>query len=460
MTLPSSRRSCLPALLALLVTPAAYGDDLPQVAVTNVRRVFHNGEHNAFTDLVRFRDRFYLTFRSCPDGHMVHPTASIIVLASDDAKAWRQVHRFHVEKRDTRDPHFLVFDDRLFVYTGTWYSGESTLPLDEYDLNKHLGYAVWSEDGVQWSEPILLEGTFGHYIWRANSFGGKAFLCGRRKKDFEIGPRGEGRTVQSAMLESDDGLVWRFRTLFQEDRGDETAFQFEPDGTIVAVGRRGRDNAQLLRSKPPYTHWDRQDLDRYIGGPLLVRWGGRYVVGGRKTIGDAGPKTAMYWLVDGELHQFAELPSGGDTSYPGFVELDATHAIMSWYSSHEKDDVGKTITAIYMADLEIVNQGRHSAIPADLVPPARPRARRFRTVRAGARPSRGSLRRQFMSVRSQSRRSRWECERIALDPTVMASIPEESPPGRLLATIGTVQTTPVFTEHGSLTELSIRRSNE
>ena len=47
------------------------------------------------------------------------------------------------------------------------------------------------------------------------------------------------------------------------------------------------------------------------------------------------------------------LPSDGDNSYPGFVELDPTHGLVSWYSSHEKDDSGKTITAIYVADLEV-----------------------------------------------------------------------------------------------------------
>ena len=51
----------------------------PAVTVSDIRRVFHNGEHNAFTDLCRFRDQLYLTFRSCPDGHMVHPTASVII---------------------------------------------------------------------------------------------------------------------------------------------------------------------------------------------------------------------------------------------------------------------------------------------------------------------------------------------------------------------------------------------
>ena len=326
---------------------------LPEVRVRNVRRVFDNGEHNAFTDLVRFEGKLYLAFRSCPDGHMVHPTASIVILASDDGQQWEQVHRFSVAKRDTRDPHFMVFQDRLFVYTGTWYCGDTSPKRGDYDLNQHLGYAAWSDDGTTWHGPVMLEGTFGHYIWRANAFEGKAYLCGRRKKEFAIPPRGEGSMVESAMLESDDGLIWRTRTLFQEVRGDETAFQFKADGSIVAIGRRGRDNAQLLTSKPPYTQWERKELDRYIGGPLLTRWSGRYVVGGRKALAEGGYRTSLCWLANDRLHEFAELPSGGDNSYPGFVVLSSTRALVSWYSSHEKDAAGKTITAIYLADLEL-----------------------------------------------------------------------------------------------------------
>ena len=347
-----------PAIVSLLATVTVISSapdarsDLPKVRVSNIRRAFHNGQHNAFTDLVRFQGRFYLTFRSCPDGHAVHPTASIIVLSSVDAKRWEQVHRFHVSRRDTRDPHFLVFQDKLFIYTGTWYSGESSLPSRAWDLNQHLGYAVWSRDGREWNGPVLLEGTFGHYVWRANTFGGKAYLCGRRKIGFAVGPKGEGNEVESLMLESDDGLIWRKRAVFQEVHGDETAFQFEPDGRVVAIGRRGSASAQFCASRPPYTHWQRKELDRYIGGPLLTRWGNRTVVGGRKFTEDRGPKTTMCWFVRGELHEFAELPSGGDNSYPGFVESSPTRALMSWYSSHESDTRGRTITAIYLADLE------------------------------------------------------------------------------------------------------------
>lgn len=323
---------------------------LPKVTVQNLRRVFHNGEHNAFTDLVRFQNRVYLTFRSCPDGHMVHPTSAIVVLASEDTQEWRPVHRFTVPLRDTRDPHFLVFQDKLFVYTGTWYSGATALPREEYDLNKHLGYAAWTGNGTDWQGPALLEGTFGHYIWRAASLGGKAYLCGRRNLGFTITARGEGRKVESLMLESEDGLIWRKRAVFQEIAGDETAFLFEPDGSLLGVGRRGSGNAQLLRSRPPYLEWERKDLDRYIGGPLLAKWAGRYVVGGRHST-PGGPKTSLCWLDAGQLHEFAELPSGGDNSYPGLIELDSRRALVSYYSSHEKDAAGHSITAIYLAEL-------------------------------------------------------------------------------------------------------------
>jgi hypothetical protein len=319
-----------------------------------VRRVFHNGEHNAFTDLCRYRDQLYLAFRSCPDGHMVHPTASIIVLRSPEGGKWEQVHRFRVEQRDTRDPHFLVLRDKLFVYTGTWYSGKTTLPIEDYDLNQHLGYAAWTDDGVAWHSPIMLEGTFGHYIWRAATFGDKAFLCGRRKPGFEITARGEGENVESLMLESDDGLIWRKRAVFQETVGDETAFLFESDGRILGIGRHGGGKeAQLLRAHPPYTTWERRSLDRSIGGPLLAKWGDRYVVGGRKATPDRGPKTSLYWLAGDRLVEFAELPSDGDNSYPGFVDLSRTRALVSYYSTHERDAAGQPITAIYLAELSL-----------------------------------------------------------------------------------------------------------
>src|SRR5690606_16165435 len=104
-------RSLIPGLLFLLLaSPASLpARDLPKVRVENVRRAYHNGEHNAFTDLVKWQGRLWLTFRSCPDGHMVYPSSTVRILSSEDGREWREEHRFSVPRRDVRDPHFLVF---------------------------------------------------------------------------------------------------------------------------------------------------------------------------------------------------------------------------------------------------------------------------------------------------------------------------------------------------------------
>ena len=52
-------------------------------------------------------------------------------------------------------------------------------------------------------------------------------------------------------------------------------------------------------------------------------------------------------------HAASASPSGGDTSYPGFIEISPTRALVSYYSSHEKDESDKTFTAIYLAELAI-----------------------------------------------------------------------------------------------------------
>ena len=323
-----------------------------KLSVDSVRQVYNDGNHNAFTDLCRFGDRVYLTFRSCPDGHMIFASSRIVVLSSADGGEWEEVFSFSVIDRDVRDPHFLVFKGRLFVYTGTWLC--KLEPDEKSDLNDHLGYCAWTDDGATWHGPRWLEGTYGHYIWRAAAFDGKAYLCGRRRDAFlRVNQAPEGREgIQSALLESDDGFVWKTAGLFQETHGNETAFLFEDDGSILAVARRSGP-AEICRSKPPYTEWTRTDLDRYIGGPLLVKWNERYLVAGRRATKGEGSRTAIYWLVDDQLEEIAVLPSGGDCSYPGFVALGPDRALFSYYSSHEGSGTALPPSNIYLAELSL-----------------------------------------------------------------------------------------------------------
>lgn len=329
----------------------------PTVRVENVRRVFHNGEHNAFTDIVRWKGKFWLSFRSCPDGHNVFSSASTIVLSSDDAKTWRQVHRFAVTNRDTRDPHLLVFKDKLFVITGATYAPEN--PAARRGVNDHQGFAAWTADGAKWQGPQRLEGTYGHYVWRAAAYGGKAYLTGRRG-----GGGGDGMTDtggasairESALLESDDGLRWRFVSVIQKRQGNETALSFDSKGVLTALSRKisppesGLTVSDLSRSYPPYEEWTRQELPKFIPGPLIAHWGDRVLIGGRQS-----GRTQLWWLIDDELVPCAVMPSSAENGYAGFVALDERRGLLSYYSSHEKGPGGKSMTAIYIADLVIDN---------------------------------------------------------------------------------------------------------
>ena len=156
------------------------------------------------------------------------------------------------------------------------------------------------------------------------------------------------------MLESDDGLIWRKRAVFQEIDGDETAFLFEPDGSVLAIGRRGSANAQLLRPSRPTRSGTARTSTATSADRCWRKWGDRYVVGGRKTDRQAGPKTSLCWLVGDQLHEFAELPSGGDNSYPGLRRARPTRRWCPTTRRTKRTRRGKPITAIYLADLEIV----------------------------------------------------------------------------------------------------------
>ncbi len=328
------------------------------VSVTSVRQVYNDGNHNAFTDLCEFNGGYYLVFRNCPGGHPVLNTSRIIVLKAGDGMTWEQVFSFNVPGRDVRDPHLLVFKDRLFVYSGTWLVDPDD--CNYLVMNEHQGYCAWSDDGSDWHGPVPMKGTHGYYVWRAGAHGDTAYLIGRRLKDFEPVPgTAEARyrmrrLTQSWFLKSDDGFTWEPVGLLQSAFGDETAFVFEDDGRVIGIGRDGAGRpAHVWRSSPPYTTWTSTDLDRKVEGPVLAKWGQRYLVGGRKPLDEKRSITALYWLVDDALEEIAELPSGGDNSYPGFVQVAPDRAWVSYYSSHEGSGTIWPPSAIYLAELAL-----------------------------------------------------------------------------------------------------------
>jgi hypothetical protein len=101
-------------------------------------------------------------------------------------------------------------------------------------------------------------------------------------------------------------------------------------------------------SHPPYTEWQWHDLKLFFGGPNFIQLpAGHWIAAGRIVRAD-GPKTELAWLdmENKTLKPVLQLPSGGDTSYPGLAWHGGTLWV-SYFSSHE----GKA--SIYLAKVSV-----------------------------------------------------------------------------------------------------------
>jgi hypothetical protein len=270
------------------------------------------------------------------------------------------VYSFNIPGRDLRDPHFLVFDDKLFIYSAAWKIIDDS-PPHERDLKQLNSYLVYSQDGENWSQPQAAKGTKEHFVWRTGTYGGKAYMSSKKycATGLKYAPREDMNGRKSFLLESSDGFEWKEKSIIQEYRGDETSFLFKENGDVIALSRvleldtKWRKlPSQLSYSSPPYDKWTNIDLNERVESPVLFKLGDEYMAAGRWFTPDSTCEggirisMAVFYLRDNKLCLARELKSKGDSSYPGFVSFGENRGLLSYYSSHEGS------TSIYIAEIE------------------------------------------------------------------------------------------------------------
>jgi len=319
--------------------------------IVEVRKIWDLAPHNAFTDLVRYRDRWFCTFREGQE----HASAdgALRVITSLDGVKWESATQIRLASKgfadlkpkvlpeglymDLRDPRLCITPDgRLMLNSALAYN-------DGRDLQS---LAWFSDDGKVWSKAVLI-GEHQYWLWRATWHKGMAYGVGRI----------ENKRVPR-LYESKDGthfeVLVKDADFFPHVPGpSEATIRFLSDDTALCLLRLNNvpgsktANAHLGRARPPYTRWEWKDLGAPIGGPNLIQLpDGRFVAGVR--LYDKKARTALCWLdpTVGKLTEFLTLPSGGDTSYAGLVQHDGLLWV-SYYSSHE----GKA--SIYLAKVQI-----------------------------------------------------------------------------------------------------------
>jgi hypothetical protein len=332
-----ARRSLYVLLAIAVFLPAGStslrGED--EARLIGVKKIWDQSPHNAFTDLVRFQDRWFCVFRE-GEGH-VSPDGALRVITSTDGETWESAARIESPHSDLRDAKITVTPDGRLMLAGAE-------ALHDTSEKTHQSLVWFSDDGFTWSDGHEV-GDPNFWLWRITWHGDRAYGIGYSVDRSNLGIR---------LYKSSDGK--QFETLVETLRSDEysneSAMVFVGDTCYCLLRRDDSENTGLLGiSRPPYTEWEWKDLGVQIGGPDMIQLpDGRFV--GAVRLYDDPVRTSLVWVdpEEGSLKEFLTFPSGGDTSYPGLVWHD-DRLYVSYYSSHE----GKS--NIYLAQVEFPSGG-------------------------------------------------------------------------------------------------------
>lgn len=327
------------SLLAFL--PARLGAQ--DATLVTVQKIWDKGEHNAFTDLIRFKNLFFCCFREAK-AH-VGGDGVIRILISSTGDNWVDYASISEAGVDLRDPKFEITPDGKQLYLlcgGSIYEGTQL-------KGRRARYAM-STDGKVWTPPQKLLSE-GDWLWRVtvNPADGKFYGAAYNCYPTTGGPKFEDewslKTYASA-----DGRVWQLSSIMQvPGQPNETTLRFLKDGSALALVRResGDRKGMIGVAAAPYRQWTWTPLPVPLGGPNFIELPDGSLVAGSRGFGKTpGPHMVLYKMTRAGFEPLLELPSGGDCSYPGLVWHDG-HLCVSYYSSHE----GKS--SIYFAKVSL-----------------------------------------------------------------------------------------------------------
>ena len=333
----------------LLVTASAVpacAADAP-AELLGVHKIWDAAPHNAFTDLLRFKDAWYCVFREST-AHIPGADGRIRVLRSTDGDVWESVALVAERAVDLRDPKLsLAPDGRLMLLMGgSIYDGAEPTP-NRKRIGGH-GRVSFSADAKEWSTPKPIEGIPGdQWLWRVTWHNGTGYGT-----VYSTAQQGGKRQLS----------VWRTKDGVTYDHPIDPKPGVDLTEATVRFGANDRMTI-LLRSEekdrhawvgraaaPAYDKWEWTDGGHAAQGPdFIVLPDGRAFYAGRDFLEKGAARTVFGRITDrGTLDPLITFPSGGDTSYPALADVGGGGVLwITYYSSHEKH------TSIYLAKVRI-----------------------------------------------------------------------------------------------------------
>ena len=348
------------------------------VRIKEIRKIYSDGRHNAFTDMEYWKGHYYVAFRNAGGHARPGDYGDILVIRSDDLKRWEVCARLSTsDDHDDRDPALLDLGDELGVFFGSSFPKEpGGLLYTEGSERRIQSYAAFTSDGANWSSPQpVYEPDF--WLWQVERFGEVSYGTAYNR---------EGRL---RLARSTDGRNWETVSEIPPDRfkSTEAGLWVTEDGKmrLVIRVRESSGMALLAWGEPPYKRWDLKELNYTVHSPVIRPVGDELWVAGRafgrqlpsSMVPPEPPKekiealarlderlarpqewhVVLWRLVGDSLEPILVLPSRGDNAYPGMV-VEEGRVLMSYYSQHDVDNgpkpkPGECPSEIYLAEIEL-----------------------------------------------------------------------------------------------------------
>jgi hypothetical protein len=327
-----------PFFIIILCAPAVGGDAPAPVYAKDaklkvewIKRIWSGGEHNAFPDVERFGDKWYVATQE-GTAHGISGFGRVRVISSDDGERWQSVALFDGFGDYRRGELSVTADGRLMlatkfnIYGKAGTAQEKTFKARDHEGKEHevftqgaQNHVAFSADGREWTKAQPIKGTHpGAWFYSGVQWLG----------DFGYAIDRQGRKLYRTR----DGVT--FEPVSDVPVGNESRISFLPGRAMIVLFRNG----SLATSPPPYAKWSLNETNKKgphsYGGPGIIALpSGEVWAASRHRIDPAAfrfppgenefPDGTVLFKLEGEkLAPHLLIRGGGDRGYNGLAWHD------------------------------------------------------------------------------------------------------------------------------------------
>ncbi|MFC5409293.1 hypothetical protein ACFPMF_08255 [Larkinella bovis] len=328
--------------LGLMGVATVHAQQSDEISVT---KIWDKSPHDAFPDLIKFKNYYYCTVREASDHVSNKSDGKVRVIRSKDGKQWESVNLFESDTEDVREARLSVRPDGTLMaivaagkfrdgryWTLTPYASFSDKAGENFTPLQKVTYGTGIQPTLDWIWRVTWHKGVGYGVMYSITY---TDVNGKWKRD-----------MYAQVLKTTDGK--RFDKVADLPVGgspNEATIRFDAKGKMYIVIRRETEDqlGVLYASLPPYQNWSYEKLNIRLGGPNFLFLDKNHFVLGTRFHEAKGASTALHVMdLKGNIKKTITLPSSGDNSYPGLV-IEKDTLLVAYYSSHEKK------SSIYLA---------------------------------------------------------------------------------------------------------------